>query len=68
MKSNLVPAVVLALVWLCVPAYAQERSFAAFEAELWPDAEAKGAPEAEAAAAEPQEAPAEAPATEGDQG
>ena len=33
-------AVVLALC--CAPARAQEQSFAAFEAELWPDAQAKG--------------------------
>src|SRR5450631_3327754 len=33
-------AIVLGL-W-CAPARAQEQTFAAFEAELWPDAQAKG--------------------------
>src|SRR5512141_1896957 len=33
-------AVVLGLC--CAPARAQEQTFAAFEAELWPDAQAKG--------------------------
>src|SRR5450759_4797309 len=33
-------AVVLGLC--CAPAHAQEQTFAAFEAELWPDAQAKG--------------------------
>jgi len=32
--------ILLALCWS--PVHAQEQSFAAFEAELWPDAQAKG--------------------------
>ena len=35
-------AFALAIILLVVPARAQEQSFAAFEAELWPDAQAKG--------------------------
>jgi len=35
-------AMILALVFLAAPAIAQEESFAAFQAELWPDAQAKG--------------------------
>jgi lytic murein transglycosylase len=34
-------AIAVALVF-AVPAYAQEQNFAAFQAELWPDAQAKG--------------------------
>ena len=35
-------AVVFALMFCCLPGQAQEQSFAAFQAELWPDAKAKG--------------------------
>jgi lytic murein transglycosylase len=37
-------ALMFALAFFCAPAYAQEpsQSFAAFEVELWPDAQAKG--------------------------
>lgn len=35
-------AVLVFLVALCAPAWAQERSFAAFVQALWPDAQAKG--------------------------
>ena len=37
-----VAAFALAVAFLAAPARAQEQSFAAFEAELWPDAQAKG--------------------------
>jgi len=35
-------ALVVALLFTAAPAWAQQRSFAAFEARLWPDAKAKG--------------------------
>jgi lytic murein transglycosylase len=35
-------AAIVVLALLCAPAHAQELTFAAFEAELWPDAQAKG--------------------------
>jgi membrane-bound lytic murein transglycosylase B len=35
-------AVAFALAFFCAPAHAQEQTFAAFQAELWPDAQAKG--------------------------
>jgi len=35
-------ALIIALTFLGAPAHAQEQSFAAFQAELWPDAQAKG--------------------------
>ena len=35
-------ALIYALIFYCAPAPAQDQSFAAFQAELWPDAKAKG--------------------------
>src|SRR5471030_1118276 len=35
-------ALIFALAFIGAPAHAQEQSFAAFVAELWPDAQAKG--------------------------
>jgi membrane-bound lytic murein transglycosylase B len=35
-------AAIVVLAFLCAPAHAQDQTFAAFEAELWPDAQAKG--------------------------
>src|SRR3972149_2933021 len=37
-----IAALMFALAFFCAPAHAQEQSFAAFQAELWPDAQAKG--------------------------
>ena len=42
MTVRLLAACALAFVWLCSPSQAQDQSFAAFTAELWPDAQAKG--------------------------
>src|SRR3972149_1277290 len=37
-----IAALMFALAFFGAPAHAQEQSFAAFQAELWPDAQAKG--------------------------
>jgi len=37
-----IAALLFTLGFVCAPAYAQDQTFAAFEAELWPDAQAKG--------------------------
>ena len=37
-----IAALLFMLGFLCAHAHAQDQSFAAFEAELWPDAQAKG--------------------------
>jgi membrane-bound lytic murein transglycosylase B len=37
-----ITALTIALMFVCAPARAQEQPFAAFVAELWPDAQAKG--------------------------
>ena len=36
------PSWLIVLALCCAPAHAQDQTFAAFEAELWPDAQAKG--------------------------
>jgi membrane-bound lytic murein transglycosylase B len=37
-----IAAIIFALAFVCAPADAQDQSFAAFVAQLWPDAQAKG--------------------------
>ena len=42
MNLRQITALAFILAFFCAPAHAQEQSFAAFEAALWPDAQAKG--------------------------
>ena len=42
MTRRLLAFLLLALAWCVAPVQAQDKSFAAFVAELWPDAQAKG--------------------------